>query len=360
MFAQNQLSLCLILSFNYSFLQLNQPPKSKIVFPAVPTKALVISPPPPFGGAEASIYFHTLWFPRPKVGFSGMGSTEGGFGRWQRHETMGCVSLQKGCSLRLLLSIVYLIFSFSVVGLTSLLSLPPSFLLSSSSPSSFRPSLASPPLLSLFSPFLSPPSLSDHMSSPTSVTPHPSPLLLKVRVSGSGESDFVEVEVAPPTYPALVSACCEELELSPSDVAKIRKLPSVLVRKDRDVQRMADGQELEVVLKGEGSIGGSLMSVISPPAVAASYPTTSVLTVNPFAPPTTAVLALSSQGVHMQRGSPVATAAMVTTEGLVTLKSDENGAGTSNHISGMTSDSGEVQNHTHSHTHQPGIVNGLQ
>ena len=190
--------------------------------------------------------------------------------------------------------------------------------------------------------------------------PHPSPLLVKVRVSGSGESDFVEVEVAPPTYPALVSACCEELELSPSDVAKIRKLPSVLVRKDRDVQRMADGQELEVVLKGEGSIGGSLMSVISPPAVAASYPTTSVLTVNPFAPPTTAVLALSSQGVHMQRGSPVATAAMVTTEGLVTLKSDENGAGTSNHISGMTSDSGEVQNHTHSHTHQPGIVNGLQ
>ncbi|CAI8030295.1 Putative ANKRD40 C-terminal-like protein [Geodia barretti] len=87
--------------------------------------------------------------------------------------------------------------------------------------------------------------------------PHPSPLLVKVRVSGSGESDFVEVEVAPPTYPTLVSACCEELELSPSDVAKIRKLPSVLVRKDRDVQRMAGGQELEVVLKGEGSIAAS-------------------------------------------------------------------------------------------------------
>jgi hypothetical protein len=87
--------------------------------------------------------------------------------------------------------------------------------------------------------------------------PRPSPLLVKVRVSGSGESDFVEVEVAPPTYPALVSACCEELELSPSDVAKIRKLPNVLVRKDRDVQRMADGQELEVVLKGEGPTAAS-------------------------------------------------------------------------------------------------------
>ena len=198
------------------------------------------------------------------------------------------------------------------------------------------------------------------MSSPTSVIPHSSPLLVKVRVSGSGESDFVEVEVAPPTYPALVSACCEELELSPSDVAKIRKLPNVLVRKDRDVQRMADGQELEVVLKGEGPTGGSLMSVISPPAVATSYPTTSVLTVNPFAPPTAAVLALSSQAVQVQRGSPIATTATVTTEGLVTLKSDENGMATPNHISGMMSDSGEVQNHTHSHTHQPGTVNGLQ
>ena len=87
-----------------------------------------------------------------------------------------------------------------------------------------------------------------HTPSPTSPHSSSSPLLVKVRVSGSGESDFVEVEVAPPTYPALVSACCEELELTPSDVAKIRKLPNVLVRKDRDVQRMADGQELEVVL----------------------------------------------------------------------------------------------------------------
>ena len=82
-----------------------------------------------------------------------------------------------------------------------------------------------------------------------SLGPHSSPLLVKVRVSGSGESDFVEVEVAPPTYHTLVSTCCKELELAVSDMAKIRKLPNVLVRKDRDVQRMADGQELEVVMK---------------------------------------------------------------------------------------------------------------
>ena len=79
------------------------------------------------------------------------------------------------------------------------------------------------------------------------------PLLVKVRVVGSGESDFVEVEVPSATYPALLKACCEELEVQTSDVVKIRKLPNVWVRKDRDVQRMNEGQELEVVLKMERS-----------------------------------------------------------------------------------------------------------
>ena len=78
-----------------------------------------------------------------------------------------------------------------------------------------------------------------------------SSVLVKVRVCGSGECDFVEVEVKPVTYLALLAACCEELELASSDVAKIRKLPNVLIRKDKDIQRMRDGQELEVVLKSD-------------------------------------------------------------------------------------------------------------
>ena len=170
----------------------------------------------------------------------------------------------------------------------------------------------------------------------------------------------MEVEVAPPTYHTLVSACCEELELAVSDVAKIRKLPNVLVRKDRDVQRMADGQELEVVMKGEGSSGGGIVGVISPPAAAASYPATSVLTVNPFASPSAAMLALSNQAVQVQRGSPVNATATVTSEGLMTLKSsDENGSTTPNHITGVTNDSGDIQNHAHSHAHSTSTVNGL-
>ena len=79
----------------------------------------------------------------------------------------------------------------------------------------------------------------------------------------------MEVEVPSPTYPALLKACCEELEVQTSDVVKIRKLPNVWVRKDRDVQRMKEGQELEVVLKMEGGGGGGTHL-------------TSMLTVNPF------------------------------------------------------------------------------
>ena len=47
--------------------------------------------------------------------------------------------------------------------------------------------------------------------------------------------------------------------MEPSLIAKIRKLPNILVRKDRDVQRLKEGQELEVVLKDDGNplnIGG--------------------------------------------------------------------------------------------------------
>ena len=89
-------------------------------------------------------------------------------------------------------------------------------------------------------------------------------MLVKLRVADSGECDFVEVEVEYPSYQSLLRACCEELEVQPSDVIKIRKLPNIWVRKDRDVQRMKDGQELEVVLTSH------------------AQPLTSVLTVNPF------------------------------------------------------------------------------
>lgn len=43
-----------------------------------------------------------------------------------------------------------------------------------------------------------------------------------------------------------------------AQIAKIRKLPNILVRKDRDVQRFKEGQELEVILKDASLAGGPL------------------------------------------------------------------------------------------------------
>ena len=73
-------------------------------------------------------------------------------------------------------------------------------------------------------------------------------LLVKCRIADSIEEDFVEVEVPSLTYMALLQACCDELEVESSAVAKIRKLPNTLVRKDKDVMRLRTLQELELVL----------------------------------------------------------------------------------------------------------------
>ena len=67
------------------------------------------------------------------------------------------------------------------------------------------------------------------------------------------------------SYIGLLKCCCEELEISPGDVAKIRKLPNVLVRKDKDVARMTNGQEIEVVLKNSAYATSSMAYV--PPSL---------------------------------------------------------------------------------------------
>jgi len=81
------------------------------------------------------------------------------------------------------------------------------------------------------------------------ITPAAAPaILVKCRVANSIEEDFVEVDVPSLTYAELLQSCCEELEVEQAAVSKIRKLPNVLVRKDKDVLRLADRQELELVL----------------------------------------------------------------------------------------------------------------
>ncbi|XP_035253815.1 ankyrin repeat domain-containing protein 40 [Anguilla rostrata] len=82
-------------------------------------------------------------------------------------------------------------------------------------------------------------------------------LVLKVRIQNPNarENDFIEVELdrRELTYRALLRVCCRELDISADHVEKIRKLPNTMLRKDKDVARLQDFQELEVVLeKAEG------------------------------------------------------------------------------------------------------------
>ena len=77
-----------------------------------------------------------------------------------------------------------------------------------------------------------------------------SELVLKVRVAYTDERDFIEVELEKNnlTFAALVSLLTRELGIDRKSVYKIRKLPNTILRKDKDVRRLQDFQELEVVL----------------------------------------------------------------------------------------------------------------
>lgn len=118
-------------------------------------------------------------------------------------------------------------------------------------------------------------------SSPVSTRPNAYittiPLVIKVRLADSGESDFVEVELEILSFQALLRACCEELDISIIEVSKIRKLPNVLIRKDKDVQRLKSGQELELVLKAP-----TTTYTINPYAAVNSSHTVQLLNVNPI------------------------------------------------------------------------------
>lgn len=50
------------------------------------------------------------------------------------------------------------------------------------------------------------------------------------------------------TFSALVSLLTRELGIDRKLIYKIRKLPNTILRKDKDVKRLHDFQELEVVL----------------------------------------------------------------------------------------------------------------
>lgn len=88
------------------------------------------------------------------------------------------------------------------------------------------------------------------MNSPLKTVVIENELVLKVRVANSEEDDFIEVELdfARLTFDNLIKVCCNELGIQQDSIKKVRKLPNTVVRKDKDVARLQQFQELEFVL----------------------------------------------------------------------------------------------------------------
>ncbi|KFM65555.1 Ankyrin repeat domain-containing protein 40, partial [Stegodyphus mimosarum] len=81
-------------------------------------------------------------------------------------------------------------------------------------------------------------------------------IVLKVRTSDPPNQDFIEIEIPLKnlSYENVFRTCCEELNVLPNNVQKLRKLPNTIVRKDKDVMRFCNFQELELVLNSSATI----------------------------------------------------------------------------------------------------------
>jgi len=75
-------------------------------------------------------------------------------------------------------------------------------------------------------------------------------LILKVRASGT-DQDYIEIELAKDalTLEYLIVMGCEELGLNADQVERVRKMPNTRLRRDKEVARLKDYQEIEFVLK---------------------------------------------------------------------------------------------------------------
>lgn len=74
-------------------------------------------------------------------------------------------------------------------------------------------------------------------------------LVVKLRLASAPDPDFVEVELPTNdlTYQALVQICCDEFGLCPHQILKLRKLPNTKLRKDKDIKRLQNFQEIEII-----------------------------------------------------------------------------------------------------------------
>ncbi|XP_047470060.1 ankyrin repeat domain-containing protein 40-like isoform X1 [Penaeus chinensis] len=81
----------------------------------------------------------------------------------------------------------------------------------------------------------------------------PKELVLKVRVANTDDPDFIEIDfpLTHMNFSQLLTVCCKELAVNPQMVERIRKLPNTRLRNDKDVRRLENFTELELVIKGQ-------------------------------------------------------------------------------------------------------------
>ncbi|XP_015609945.1 ankyrin repeat domain-containing protein 40 [Cephus cinctus] len=75
-------------------------------------------------------------------------------------------------------------------------------------------------------------------------------LVLKVRIANTSDPDFIEIDLPKNnlTLESLLKISCEELAVDPGQVHKLRKLPNTKLRRDKDVERLENLQEIELVI----------------------------------------------------------------------------------------------------------------
>lgn len=80
-------------------------------------------------------------------------------------------------------------------------------------------------------------------------------IVLKARVANVQETDFIEIELPKSrlSFELLFATMCRELMVDRNKVMKIRKLPDTIIRKDKDVMRLKDFQEMELVLTSKAA-----------------------------------------------------------------------------------------------------------
>lgn len=89
-----------------------------------------------------------------------------------------------------------------------------------------------------------------YMNGLATKTPSEDELVLKARVANVLDTDFIEIELPRShlSFEALLFTMCKELQVDRRNVMKIRKLPDTVLRKDKDIFRLKDFQEVELVL----------------------------------------------------------------------------------------------------------------